>query len=184
MENLLIPTIVSTLIVIALTIILVIEKVRLKNWGKALGEILLILFISNIPLLSVLLNSALDPGNLDWTRILSAYYSFGKSLIFVSAILAPVIYTLLFRIDKAPKLFVWLYVLGTGFCLWAAGIVYSRELSGIPTDEDVLQSIGWTLIFISLILWFFSRVFENSLASGSPGVHSKDRSQKIGDNLK
>lgn len=183
MENASYAVYITSALALWLLILLLRQETRLEDWGKAAVEVFVVLIISNIAFGFYLAYVALKPDDMDIGSAVRNFYGFGESLVYLSAILAPVLYAVFRNMDGSAKQFFAINIIGILFCLAFAGVLFGQHLFNAPTDQVVFERIGWTLLFVSLTLWFFSRVFENALRNPKPGASAKRRADKIKEEL-
>lgn len=154
------------------------QGANLSHWGSALAKVLITWLLSNCPLLFLTLESALNPTK-SMAELFFSNVRFGEAIIYVAAILAPVLYTVGWHWKPAAKLYLFTNLVGVLACISIGAYVYARHLGSLPVDGDALFGITVALYILSMLFWYFSLVYELIVSSPSPGRDSARRVEEI-----
>lgn len=153
------------------------------QWGAALGQIAFVWVLSNSPIGLLLLESGLDPNSSSIFDLLNKEVRYAEAIIYVAAILAPVLYTLIWNFRPVAKVYVLINIGGVILCMGSASYIYARHLANVPSDIGTLAGTTMTIYILSLIFWYFSTVYELIVTNPAPGESATNRANRIRESL-
>jgi len=171
------------LVAIVFLIMLLHQGASRTHWLHAAGQILFIWVLSNIPLGFLLIDSSLDPSSKSIFDSIRQQVRMGEAVVYLAAILAPVLFTLLMNYSVSAKVYVMTNIVGVILCVGCASYIYALHIRQAPADTDTLFIITGTLYALCVLIWYFSVVYELIVTNPDPGKSSKDRATEIEDSL-
>jgi len=153
------------------------------HWLQALGQVVFIWVLSNAPIGLLMLEASLSPESTGIASILKTKIRFAEAIIYIAAILAPVLYTLIWNFRPNAKIYVLINIGGVTLCIGSASYIYARDLASVPSNFDVLASTTLTIYVLSIVFWYFSVVYESIVTNPAPGASANHRAGEIEDSL-
>jgi len=134
------------------------------TYGRSLREFSIVYLVGNIPFLFILIDGSLSAKSITIKEFLSEEGRPGEILIYVSAFLAPVIFTFLSWYKSANPTWHTTHFLLIIFCLMLSLYLFVKYRNINFFENSKIDLVSLFLYLCSLTLWFFSIVYYQSLS--------------------
>lgn len=143
---------------------------RREHFAKAALETVVVWIISNMPV-GFLWWGALygkDKDRLDqvWLELLSG----GEVFIYVSAIVAPVVWALMAYFKESHRVFTGLYLMALLIILPFSAFSFQQARLAESTNQNILDVSAVMLYCVAMILWFGATVYTRFVESYEPAT--------------
>ncbi|GAB3337457.1 hypothetical protein ACFO0E_00980 [Chromohalobacter beijerinckii] len=135
----------------------------LKTYGLSMAEFLVTYIVGNLPFLILAFDLSLQKESVGLVGFLAEEGRPGEIFIYISAFLAPVIYTFLAWYKDANMVWHSLYFILIFACLMVGLHLFLRYRSLQFFENDFADMVSLSLYVVSLSLWYFSIVYYRSL---------------------
>jgi hypothetical protein len=168
------------LILYLLLIIVLASMLRSYNptwitYGRSLGEFAVVYFVGNIPFLFILIDGSLSAKAITLREFLAEEGRPGEILIYVSAFLAPVIFTFLSWYKSANPTWHTTHFLLILACLMLSLYLFVKYRNLNFFENTKIDQVSLFLYLCSLTLWFFSIVYYRALNEKNFSHKGKNR---------
>lgn len=143
---------------------------RREHFATAALETVVVWVISNMPV-GFLWWGALygkEKGQLD--EVLLGLFSGGEVFIYVSAIVAPVVWALMAYFKESHRVFTGLYLMALLIILPFSAFSFQQARLGDSANQSILDVSALMLYCVSIILWFGATVYTRFVESYQPAV--------------
>ena len=135
----------------------------LKTYGLSLAEFLVTYLIGNLPFLILVFDLSLQEKPVSFSGFLAEEGRPGEIFVYISAFLAPVIYTFLAWYKDAKVTWHSFYFILIFACLMIGLHLFLKYRNLQFFENNVADMASFSLYVISLSLWYFSIVYYRSL---------------------
>jgi len=146
---------------------------RKEHFGKAALEISLIYMISNLPVwLLVWAFVSRNQHNdeiVGLARYLESVLNAGDIFIYVSAILAPVVWTLVAYFRESHRVLSALYIVSLIIILPFSAFAFQQARLVNEVNQVVFNNSALFLYVVSLVLWYGATVYARFIENYEPG---------------
>lgn len=164
------------------------------SWYRSMGFLALTYVVTNIPIIYVLVDSALESGEFFLTTFWRERFNYGEVFVYIAAIIGPVLVTLILNQYKlwgetsikrfrASLTYIAINFCGILCCFLLAILLYHRQSVGAESDVKLSETLALSLYILSLTMWYFSLVYDRIIFNADPGNSATDRARKISESL-
>ena len=141
-----------------------------EHFSVAAGETIVVWLISNMPI-GFLLWQALHSNNSEgWEHVLLKLINGGEIFIYVSAIVAPVVWALMAYFREAHRFFTGLNLIALFIILPLSAFAFQQAKQAASSPQDTLDLSFVLMYCVSMILWYSATVYTRFIESYEPST--------------
>lgn len=162
----------AVLLLIFLCFIYYLTRIGAKreHFTKAALETLVVWIISNMPVGFLWWGSLYGNDKDRFDNLLLGLLNGGEVFIYVSAIVAPVVWALMAYFKESHRVFTGLYVMALLIILPFSAFSFQQARLEGSVNQDVINLSALLLYFVSMILWFGATVYTRFVESYEPST--------------
>lgn len=141
-----------------------------EHFTKAALETLVVWMISNMPVGFLWWGSLYGNDKDRLNQLLVGLLNGGEVFIYVSAIVAPVVWALMAYFKESHRVFTGLYFMALLIILPFSAFSFQQARLAGGADQDVINFTALLLYFVSMILWFGATVYTRFVESYEPSL--------------
>ena len=171
---------ISLFVFILLMFYLVNIGAKASHFIRAFVEAIVIYFISNLPI--IFLFWAVYSKSIETAGANNSYMMLvngGEVFIYVSAILAPVVWALMAYFKEAHRVLSGLYLLALISILTFSAFSFQQARLVDGLNEGVIDNSALLIYFVSLALWFGALVYNRFIETYEGGGDDNDETGKV-----
>ncbi len=143
-----------------------------EHFSAAAIETSVVWVISNMPM-GFLLWQSLHSNNPDgWKHVLLGLLNGGEIFIYVSAIVAPVVWALMAYFREAHRIFTGLNLMALFIILPLSAFAFQQAKLTVTGPQETLDLSFLLMYCVSMILWFSATVYTRFIESYEPSSAS------------
>lgn len=146
---------------------------RKEHFGKAALEIVVVYAISNLPVWLLIWayvsrGNNNDDADIGMSTYLESVLNAGDVFIYVSAILAPVVWTLIAYFRESHRVLIAIYIVCIILILPFSAFAFQQARLVGEMDQEVFNNSAMFIYFVSLVLWYGTTVYARFVENYEP----------------